>query len=83
MEYIYTIVHGNQDIWYATDGLPENSEMTSRPLHLTFFACLSTLSKALLVFKKKRKSKKQEENEAKELEEEEVAPHLQIMESLY
>jgi hypothetical protein len=83
MQYIYKTVHGNKDIWYAIDGQPENSEMASRPLHLTFFACLSKLSKAFLVLKNKRKSEKQEENEAKELEEEEVAPHLQIMESLH
>lgn len=35
--YIYTTVQANKYIWYAIDGAPKNSEMTSMPFDLTFF----------------------------------------------
>jgi hypothetical protein len=56
MEYMYTTIEANKNIWYGVNGLPDRSEMAAQPLHFAFFACLSKLSKAFFVLKKKRRS---------------------------
>ena len=57
MEYIFISMQENNNIWYGAQGYTMSGEMVSRPLHLSFFASLCTLSRALWSFKKMKKLK--------------------------
>ena len=69
MEYIFFSMEGNKDTWYGREGFTLSGERTSRPLHLSFFASLCTLSKAFWSFKKMKKELKQRRDDQKQKEE--------------